>query len=148
MPKRKAKAIADAAEMIVDGFAVLKQESGYKIVNLNSGNVVVVSDKFKVLESSMDEIEETIAVRNLVDNHEIPKHRAQINVVFFNTITIVRLDLKIAVVPFLDAQIPTQAVRSGEANRPAAIRKYGVIRFAAQLSHTVNIRMHCMSIIP
>ena len=50
MPKRKAKAIADAAEMVVDGFAVLKQESGYKIVNLNSGNVVVVSDKFKVIE--------------------------------------------------------------------------------------------------
>ena len=55
MPKRKAKAIADAAEMVVDGFAVLKQESGYK---------------FKVIESSMDEIEETIAVRNLVDNLE------------------------------------------------------------------------------
>lgn len=70
MPKRKAKAIADAAEMVVDGFAVLKQESGYTIVNLNSGNVAVVSDKFKVLESSMDEIEETIAVRNLVDNLE------------------------------------------------------------------------------
>ena len=64
MPKRKAKAIADAAEMVVDGFAVLKQESRYKIVNLNSGNVVVV------LESSMDEIEETIAVKNLVDNLE------------------------------------------------------------------------------
>ena len=37
MPKRRAKAIADAAEMVVDGFAVLKQEQGYKIVNLNSG---------------------------------------------------------------------------------------------------------------
>ena len=70
MPKRKAKAIADVAEMVVDGFAVLKQGSGYKIVNLNSGNVVVVSGKFKVLESSMEEIEETIAVRNLVDNLE------------------------------------------------------------------------------
>ena len=54
MPKKKAKAIADAADMVVDGFAVSKHELGYKIVNLNSGNVVVVSDKFKVLESSMD----------------------------------------------------------------------------------------------
>lgn len=70
MPKRKAMAIADAAEMVVDGFAVLKQATGYKIVNLNSGNVVVVSDKLKVLESSMPEIEEAIAVRNLVDNLE------------------------------------------------------------------------------
>ena len=60
----------DFVEMVVGGFAVLKQEAGYKIVNLNFGNVVVVSDKFKVLESSMDEIEETVAVRNLVDNLE------------------------------------------------------------------------------
>ena len=70
MPRKKAKAIADEAEMVVDGFAVLRHELGYRIVNLNSGNVVVVSDKFKVLESSMDEIEETIAVRNLTDNLE------------------------------------------------------------------------------
>ena len=70
MPKRKAKKIADAADMIVDGFAVLRHELGYKIVNLNSGNVVVVSPKHEVLESSMDEIEETIAIRNLTENIE------------------------------------------------------------------------------
>ncbi len=70
MPIKKAKAIADAAEMVVGGFAVLRHELGFKVVNLNSGNVVVVSDKFKVLESSMDEIEEAIAIRNLTDNLE------------------------------------------------------------------------------
>jgi len=70
MPKKKAKKIADAADMIVDGFAVLKHELGYQIVNLNSGRVVIVSAKFKVLESSMDEIEETIAIRNLRENLE------------------------------------------------------------------------------
>lgn len=68
MHSRKAQKIADAAEMIVDGFAVLRHELGYRIVNLNSGNVVVVSPKFKILESSMDEIEETIAIRNLTEN--------------------------------------------------------------------------------
>ena len=70
MPKRKAQKIADAADMIVDGFAVLRHDLGYRIVNLNSGNVVVVSRKFKVVESSMDEIEETIAIRNLTENIE------------------------------------------------------------------------------
>ena len=70
MPKRKAKKIADAADMVVDGFAVLRHELGYRIVNLNSGNVVVVSPKHEVLESSMDEIEETIAIRNLTENIE------------------------------------------------------------------------------
>ena len=70
MPKRKAQKIADAADMIVDGFAILRHELGYKIVNLNSGNVVVISPKFNVLESSMDEIEETMAIRNLTENLE------------------------------------------------------------------------------
>lgn len=70
MPKRKAQKIADAADMIVDGFAMLRHELGYRIVNLNSGNVVVVSPKFNVLESSMDEIEETMAIRNLTENLE------------------------------------------------------------------------------
>ena len=70
MPKRKAKKIADVADMIVDGFAVLRHELGYRIVNLNSGNVVVVSPKYEVLESSMEEIEETMAIRNLTENIE------------------------------------------------------------------------------
>ena len=70
MPKRKAQKIADAADMIVDGFAVLRHDLGYRIVNLNTGNVVVVSQKFKVVESSMDEIEETMAIRNLTENME------------------------------------------------------------------------------
>lgn len=70
MPKRKAQKIADAADMIVDGFAVLRHDLGYRIVNLNTGNVVVVSQKFKVVESSMDEIEETMAIRNLTENIE------------------------------------------------------------------------------
>ena len=70
MPKRRAKKIADAADMVVDGFAVLRHELGYRIVNLNSGNVVVVSPKYEVLESSMDEIEEAMAIRNLTENIE------------------------------------------------------------------------------
>ena len=70
MPKQKAKKIADAADMVVDGFAVLRHELGYRIVNLNSGNVVVVSPKHEVLESSMDEIEEAMAIRNLTENLE------------------------------------------------------------------------------
>ena len=70
MPRRKAKKIADIADMIVDGFAVLRHELGYRIVNLNSGNVVVVSPKYEVLESSMEEIEETMAIRNLTENIE------------------------------------------------------------------------------
>ena len=70
MPSKLAKRIADAAEMIVDGYAVLNDELGCKIVNLNSGHAVIVSPKYKVLASSMDAIEEKIAIHNLEDNLE------------------------------------------------------------------------------
>lgn len=70
MPKARAKKIADAADMIVDGYAVLRHELGFRIVNLNSGHVAVVSSEFKVLETNMDDIEEQIAVHNLTDNIE------------------------------------------------------------------------------
>ena len=43
---------------------------GEKSIRLAAPYVVIVSDKFKVLESRMDEIEEVIAVRNLIDNIE------------------------------------------------------------------------------
>ena len=33
MPKQKAKKIADAADMVVDGFAVLRHELGYRKVH-------------------------------------------------------------------------------------------------------------------
>ena len=70
MSDKRKKSIADAADMIVDGYAVLKHELGYKIVNLNSGNVVIVSPEFKMLESNMDDIKETIAIGYLKDNLE------------------------------------------------------------------------------
>lgn len=70
MPKARAKRIADAADMIVDGYAVLRHELGFRIVNLNTGHVAVVSSEFKVLETNMDDIEEQIAVHNLTDNIE------------------------------------------------------------------------------
>lgn len=70
MPKVRAKKIADAADMIVDGYAVLRHELGFRIVNLNTGHVAVVSSEFKVLETNMDDIEEQIAVHNLTDNIE------------------------------------------------------------------------------
>ena len=70
MSEELAQKIADEAEMIVDGYAVLKDELGYKIVNLNSGHAVIVSPKHKVLASSMDAIEEKIAIHNFLDNLE------------------------------------------------------------------------------
>ena len=70
MPERKAQKIADAADMIVGGYAMLRHKQGVRIVNLFSGHVALVSLKYETLATDMDDIESTIAVNRLKDNIE------------------------------------------------------------------------------
>ena len=43
MPKAQAVRVADLADLIVGGYAMMRHELGFRIVNLNSGNVLIVS---------------------------------------------------------------------------------------------------------
>ena len=70
MPERKAQKIADAADMIVGGYAMLRHKQGVRIGNLFSGHVALVSLKYEILATDMDDIESTIAVNRLKDNIE------------------------------------------------------------------------------
>ena len=73
MPESKIKKIADAAEMIVGGYAMLRHRQGVRIVNLASGNVALVSDDLDVLATDMNDIEAALAVQRLKDNREFMK---------------------------------------------------------------------------
>lgn len=57
------KSIADRADVIIDGFATIKKENGeYAVVNLNQpGHTTVFKEDGTVIETSMDDIEITIA---------------------------------------------------------------------------------------
>ena len=68
MPKAMAAKIADVAEMIVGGYAMMRHELGIRIVNLNSGNALVVSSDYRILETSMDDLEAAVAVDYLKTN--------------------------------------------------------------------------------
>jgi len=70
MPESKAKKIADAADLIVGGYAMLRHKQGIRIVNLYSGHVALVSPTYEILATDMDDIEATIAVNRLKDNVE------------------------------------------------------------------------------
>ena len=54
MPERKAQKIADAADMIVGGYAMMRHKQGIRIVNLFSGHVALVSPKYEILATDMD----------------------------------------------------------------------------------------------
>lgn len=68
MPKSLAAKIADSAELIVGGFAMMKHELGIRIVNLNSGNALIVSNDYNVLETSMEDLEVEVAIGYLKTN--------------------------------------------------------------------------------
>jgi len=70
MPPDKAKKLADAAEMVTGGFAMFRHRRGFRIVNLVSGHVALVSKTFELLATDMDDFEAELAVRRLRDNIE------------------------------------------------------------------------------
>ena len=61
------KQVADAADMIVNGYAFTRCTEGYRVLNLNAA---VFSKDGKVLETSMDDIEVRIAGDYLEKNRK------------------------------------------------------------------------------
>jgi len=63
------KTIADKADIIVNGYAFTRMEDGIHVLNLNSPDkAVVFSDDGEVLETTMDDIEISIASCYLKQN--------------------------------------------------------------------------------
>lgn len=72
MPENEKYKIADAADMIVGGYAYSRYENNIRVVNLNKTypGVMLFTPDGVMLESSMDPIEETIALQKWQENRE------------------------------------------------------------------------------
>ena len=63
------KTIADKADVIVNGYAFTKEEDFIRVLNLNCpSKAVVFNSNGEVLETTMDDIELSIASRYLQQN--------------------------------------------------------------------------------
>ncbi len=63
------KNIADGADIIVNGYAFTRKDDGIHVLNLNSPDkAVVFNSDGEVLETTMDDIELSIASRYLKQN--------------------------------------------------------------------------------
>ena len=63
------KSIADKADIVVNGYAFTREVDGIHVLNLNSPDkAVVFSEDGEVLETTMDDIELSIASRYLQQN--------------------------------------------------------------------------------
>ncbi len=64
MLDKELMAIADAANMIVRGYAFTRKNGNISILNLNKpSHAMVINPNSKMLESSMDPIEQTIVLK-------------------------------------------------------------------------------------
>ena len=65
------KELADAADMIVSGYAFTRLPDGYRVINLNRlESVALFSKNGDVIETSMCDIETTIALKYFEKNRE------------------------------------------------------------------------------
>lgn len=65
------KSIADKADIIINGYAFTRKDESIQVLNLNSPNkAVVFSTDGEVLETTMDDIELSIASRYLQQNRK------------------------------------------------------------------------------
>lgn len=63
------KSVADMADVIVNGYAFIRKDGCIRVLNLNSPDkAVVFSSDGEVLETTMDDIELSIASRYLQQN--------------------------------------------------------------------------------
>ena len=65
------KSIADKADIIINGYAFTRKDESIQVLNLNSPNkAVVFSTDGEALETTMDDIELSIASRYLQQNRK------------------------------------------------------------------------------
>lgn len=68
MPEEKATEIAEAADLVLNGYAVTRDGENFKVINLNSGKAAYIMNSGVLSETNMDEVEAEIARRIVNEN--------------------------------------------------------------------------------
>ena len=68
MSEEKAIEIAEAADLVLNGYAVTRDGENFRVVNLNTGKAAYVMASGALGETNMDEVEAEIACRIVNEN--------------------------------------------------------------------------------
>ena len=68
MPEDKALKIAQGADLVLNGYAVTRDDGNFKVINLHSGKAAYVMGDGTISETNMDEVESDIACRIVREN--------------------------------------------------------------------------------
>jgi len=70
MPEEKAIAIANAADLVLNGYAVTIDNENFRVVNLHTGKAAYIMNSGELGETNMDDVESDIAVRLVSENRQ------------------------------------------------------------------------------
>lgn len=70
MPEAKMKEVADAADMVVNGYAYTFIGENIRILNLRTGKAALVTPSREISETNMDDMDIGVAMRYLIDNEQ------------------------------------------------------------------------------
>ena len=68
MSEEKAIEIAEAADLVLNGYAVTRDGENFRVVNLSTGKAAYVMASGVLSETNMDEVEAEIACRIVNEN--------------------------------------------------------------------------------
>ena len=70
MPETKMKEVADAADMVVNGYAYTFLGENIRILNLRTGKAAIVTSGHEVSETNMDDMDIGVAMQYLIENEQ------------------------------------------------------------------------------
>ena len=70
MPEAKMKEIADAADMVVNGYAYTFIGDNIRVLNLRTGKAAIIMPSSEISETNMDDMDIAVAMRYLVENEQ------------------------------------------------------------------------------
>ena len=70
MPEAKMKEVADAADMVVNGYAYTCIGDNIRVLNLRTGKAALVTLGHEVSETNMDDMDLGVAIRYLIENEQ------------------------------------------------------------------------------
>lgn len=68
MSEEKAMAIAENADLVLNGYAVTLDNGNYRVINLKTGKAAYIMASGELSETNMDEVESAIAMRIVSEN--------------------------------------------------------------------------------
>ena len=68
MTEEKAMALAEASDLVLNGYAVTRDGENFRVINLKTGKAAYVMGSGVLGETNMDEVESAIAVRTVLEN--------------------------------------------------------------------------------